>query len=162
MLIKKLALTAALATLSCVSYAGVAEKKATRAAEENVAEAVASVKESCGNAKLDVTMDWAALDGVAAKSAKFMTDKKVEMAYLINDLGNRTVATLESLQDICEDDADYKEEIAKIEALDMKTKPEVEDFKSEFSLDGTTLVAHHGFYMTRTSNDFTTRLKALY
>lgn len=159
---KQMIAAAALCLLSAASHASVAEKKATRAAEEAAAQAAKATQQACGNAALSVTINWDALAETAKNSEAFMTEKKVEMVHLINDMGARTAATLESLAKICEKDADYKEEIAKLTQVNVKPKADGGDFKSEFKLDSTTLEIASGFYMTRTPSDFTERLKALY
>ena len=160
--IKPMIAAAALCLLSAASHASVAEKKATRAAEDAATQAAAATQQACGNAALAVNFNWAASAETAKNSEKFMADKKVEMVHLINDMGARTTATLESLAGICEKDADYKEEIAKLTQVIVNPKADGGDFKSEFQLKDTSLEIASGFYMTRSASDFTARLKALY
>lgn len=159
---KQFIAAAALCLLSAASHASVAEKKATRAAEEAAGQAAKATQQACGNTALAVNFNWTALAETAKNSEAFMTDKKLEMAHLINDMGARTTATLESLANICEKDADYKEEIAKLTQVTVNPKADGGDFKSEFKLKDTSLEIASGFFMTRTPSDFTSRLKELY
>lgn len=159
---KQLIAAATLCLLSVASHASVAEKKATRAAEDAAAQAAKATQQTCGNAALSVTFNWPALAETAKNSEAFMAEKKVEMVHMINDMGARTAAALESLAKICEKDADYKEEIAKLTQVNVKPKADGGDFKTEFQLKDTTLEIANGFYMTRSASDFTERLKGLY
>lgn len=55
---------------------------------------------------------------------------------------------------ICQDDADYKEEIAAVSSIMIKPKAELKDYNSEFNLDDTTINITFGHMMTRRASDF--------
>lgn len=155
-----LALTFMVATAG--ANAGVAEKKAMRAADQKIADQVAALKLSCGNAKLDVAVDWDKVDAMITANAALIESKSTKVEWVYAEVGNRTSATLEALGSICKADADYKEEIAKLSKVVVAPKPKYDDYKSEFKLESTTLSIDSGWYMSREASDFEERLKALY
>ena len=150
------------ATIAASAQAGVAEKKAKRAADEAIAQAVVETKTACGNAELNVSVSWDQVETMAANNAEQMKSKNYESKWLYASIGERTVATLESLAKICKSDADYKEEIANINSLVVIAKDDFSDYKSSYTLDGTTITAETGHYMSRSASDFTDRLKGLF
>ena len=159
---KIIALTLMTAAISGTAFAGVAEKKAMRAADEALAAQAATTAQQCGNASLMVEVDWDGINAAIEANAAWLTEKRMDASNLINELSQRSVSTLEALAKICADDADYKAEIALLSKVSIKTKAEFSDYKSEFELAGEELVVYSGHYMTREANDFVARLKALY
>jgi len=159
---KKALAIVCVATFAMNAHAGVKEKKAQRAAEENIAAAVADTKAACGNAQLDVKVAWDEVDAMAASNESIIKDKGMTLPQIYDGLGKRTKATLESLTKICKDDADYKAAIAEMTNVEVKTKPKYDDYKSAFTLEGTTLTIQNGWYMTRSASDFRSRLMELY
>ncbi|MBV0931745.1 hypothetical protein [Marinobacterium weihaiense] len=159
---KKAIACACLAVLAANAQAGVKEKKAQRAAEENISTAVESMKSACGNAELSVNVDWAGVDGAAEQNADIIKDKGMRLDWVYAQLGDRTAASMEALGKICSDDADYKAAIAEISMIQVQPKPKFDDYKSAFSLDGSTLTIENGWYMTRTASDFRARLINLF
>ncbi|MBA4501814.1 hypothetical protein [Marinobacterium marinum] len=150
------------ATFAVNAHAGVKEKKAQRAAEENIAAAIVDTKAACGNAQLDVKVAWDEVDAMAADNEAIIQQKGMTLPQIYDGLGKRTQATLESLTKICQDDADYKAAIAEMTNVEVKTKPKYDDYRSAFTLNGTTLVIENGWYMTRSASDFRSRLMDLY
>ena len=159
---KKIMIGLVAAAIATSAQAGVAEKKAKRAAEEAISQAVEETKTACGNAELKVSVSWDQIETVAANNAEKMKSKNYESKWLYASIGERTVATLESLGGICKSDADYKEEIAKVNNLVITAKDDFSDYKSTYTLDGTIIKAETGHYMSRSASDFTGRLKGLF
>ncbi|MBR9830219.1 MAG: hypothetical protein GYB41_16550 [Oceanospirillales bacterium] len=151
-----------LASVALNANAGVQEKKALRAAEQNIATAITDLKSACGNPQLEASIAWDAVDEMATKNADIIQEKGIRPAWIYTQLSDRTVATAEALSTICKDDADYKEAIAEMTHIVVEPKEKYDDYKSEFSLDGTTLTITNGWYMTRSASDFRTRLLDLY
>jgi len=142
--------------------AGVAEKKARQAAEEGIASAQASMKSACGNANVEVVIAWDQVDAMITKNSALIAEKNSKSEWIYAEVGDRTKATLEALGKICAEDADYKEEIAKLTKVSVTPKEKYDDVDSVFALDGTTLNVQNGFYMSRSASDFVGPLKALY
>lgn len=159
---KLLAVALLSATAASSAFAGVAEKKAMRHADEMLAAEVQKIQTACGNEALSIEVSWDEVKDSIAANADLLKDKRMDGKAVINEMANRTVSTLESLAKICADDADYKEEIANLTNIVIKAKDDFSDYKSEFTLEGTTLTTLNGHYMTRSRDDFTNRLKALY
>lgn len=151
-----------LTTLAANAHAGVKEKKALRAANENITAAAANMKTACENTQLDVSVDWEAVDAMAQQNADTIKDKGMRLEWIYTQLGDRTVSTMEALGKICNDDADYKEAIAEISSIQVHPKPQYDDYKSAFSLEDTTLTIENGWYMTRSASDFRSRLLDLF
>jgi hypothetical protein len=150
-----------LSVFSVSAFAGVAEKKATRAANEAIAAAAAETKTACGNASLEVNVAWAEFDAMAESNAALLEKKNQKMIWVIGQAGERTAGTLKALTKICADE-DYKEEIGKLTTVTVSAKPAFDDYKSDYSLEGTNLKVATGYYMSRSASDFVERLKALY
>lgn len=159
---KKMLLPLVLLSLSTSAYASIAEKKAIRAADADVAAATEKTQSACGNTELSVNHNWDQFRTMADNNAEIIKDKDYKMEWIIGQSAERTVATLDALANICNDDADYKEVIAELTAIEVTPKESFEDFKSAFSLDGNTLNVETGYYMSRSASDFVDRLKALY
>lgn len=159
---KKALLPVLLLSVSASALASVAEKKAIRAADADVAAAAEKTQSACGNATLTVNHNWEQFRSMADNNAEIIADKDYKMEWIIGQAAERTVATLDALAKICSDDADYKEVIAELNAVEVTPKASFEDYQSAFSLDGGTLKVETGYYMSRSASDFVERLKALY
>jgi len=156
-------LTAAICTLlATTAHAGVKDKKAIKAAEAGIATEISKVQAACGNASLDVSVSWDGYKAMIKENAEEIKSDRYKNEWVYSHGGQRTISTLESLAKICADDEDYKEEIANLTKIVVTPKASYEDYKSEFTLDGTVLSAVTGHQMTRSASDFTKRLKALY
>lgn len=151
-----------LTTFAASAQAGVKEKKALRAANENIAAAATQMQTACGNAQLEVKVDWNAVDAMAEQNSEIIKSKGVRLEWVYTQLGDRTVSTMEALGKICADDADYKDAIAEISSIQVQPKAKYDDYKSAFTLQGTTLSIDNGWYMTRSASDFRTRLLNLF
>ncbi|GAA0685187.1 hypothetical protein GCM10009104_08420 [Marinobacterium maritimum] len=151
-----------LATFAANAHAGVKEKKALRAADEKVAAAATQMQTACGNGQLEVKIDWNAVDAMAEQNSEIIKSKGMRLEWVYTQLGDRTVSTMEALGKICADDTDYKGAIAEISIIQVQPKPKYDDYKSVFSLEGTTLSIDNGWYMTRSASDFRTRLLNLF
>ncbi|MBB1279397.1 hypothetical protein [Pseudoalteromonas sp. SR41-1] len=151
-----------IAVCSSSAYASIKDKKAIRAADASIAEEVAKVKASCGNAKLDVNVDWDDFKKMAAANEAKLADDRYQSQWIMSHAGQRTVAVLEAVSEICKDDADYKEELALLTKVTVSAKQDFKDSKSEFSLDDTVLKVKSGHKMTRRASDFTKSIKELY
>lgn len=160
---KKIFLPALLLSLMATNaQASIAEKKAIRAADADVAAAAEKTQAACGNTELTVNHNWDQFRAMADNNAEIIADKDYKMEWIIGQSAERTVATLEALAKICNDDADYKEVIAELTTVEVTPKESFEDYQSAFTLEGTTLKAETGYYMSRSASDFVDRLKALY
>jgi|SRR5690554_81565 len=161
---KKALLSVLLLSLSATAAhaSSVAEKKAIRSADTDVAAAVEKTQEACGNEALSVNHNWDQFSTMAENNAEMIADKDYKMEWIIGQSGERTVATLEALAKICSDDEDYREVIAELSAVEVTPKESFDDYQSAFSLDGTTLKVETGYYMSRSASDFVERIKALY
>lgn len=159
---KKIAFVLATTLIASGVYAGVAEKKARQASEEKIASALASTKSACGNASLDVVVAWDQVEAVIEKNAALIAEKSSKSEWVISEVGDRTSATLEALKKICDDDADYKEEIAKLTKVSVTPKEKYDDTASAFAVEGTTLNVQNGFYMSRSASDFVGPIQALF
>ncbi len=148
-------------TLAAGVNAGVAEKKAMRSADANIAEATAKTIAACGNAALSVNVSWDKFKTVATVNAAIVEKKNDKLEWIIGNAGERTVGVLGALEKICAD-ADYKEEIALMTQIVVDAKENYEDYKSSFVLNGTVLNVSTGYYMSRNASDFVKKLKALY
>jgi len=145
-----------------IAEAGVAEKKARRAAEEKVAAEVVALKSNCGNADLQVQFDWDALDTMMEAEKAKIEKRSDKNQWVIEKLAKRTANVIKSLSQICANDADYKEEIAKLTTLQITPKASYEDFKSVFTLSDTSITVETGHVMDRSAGDFEARLLALF
>lgn len=159
---KKTIACVCLAVLATGAQAGVKEKKAQRSADEKISAAAESMKSACGNAQLAVNVDWSAVDAAAEQNADIIKEKDMRLDWVYIQLGDRTASTMEALSKICSDDADYKAAIAEISNIEVQPKPKFDDYKSAFSLDGSTLNVENGWYMTRNASDFRARLINLF
>lgn len=159
---KNLLLPLLLLSLATTAHASVAERKAIRAADADVAAAAEKTQSACGITELTVNHNWDQFRTMADSNADIIEEKNYKMEWIIGQSSERTVATLDALTLICNDDADYKEVIAELTAVEVTPKESFEDFSSEFSLDGNTLNVETGYYMSRSASDFVGRLKALY
>lgn len=147
---------------SGLAHAGVAEKKARRAAEENAAAEVALLKSSCGNPDMLVQFDWDAFD-ILLDTEKAKIEKRGDKnEWVIDKAAERTVNVIKALSGICSNDADYKEEIAKVTALNITPKASFEDYESVFTLNDAAITVETGHVMNRSPEDFEDRLLALF
>jgi hypothetical protein len=87
-----------------------------------------------------------------------------ETVGVYSESGNRTVIVLEDLAKICADDADYKEEISKLNSIVVGSKPKYDEYKSVFNLsdDGLVLSIETGNHLTRNKGHYTKTLMNLY
>jgi len=138
------------------------EKKAIRAADENIAAQVEKFKADAGSAELTVTVDWNAVGQMISENTDALASDSYENVWVLGHTGERTVAVLEAMSTICNDDADYKEELANITSIVVKPKAKFDDSKSEFSIDGTEITIESGHRMTRSASDFVEPVKALF
>lgn len=159
---KKFAFIVVTSLLAAGVNAGVAEKKAQQAANDKIASTLSSMKTACGNSSIDVVVAWDQVDAMITKNSALIAEKNSKAEWIYAEVGDRTSATLEALGKICTDDADYKEEIAKLTKVSVTPKEKYDDTASAFALEGTTLNVQNGFYMSRSASDFVEPLKALY
>lgn len=160
---KKKLLVGIIATvLATSSYAGVKDKKAMRGADESVAEQVEKVVASCGNSELAVTFEWDAYKAMIKSNKDLLKSERYKKEWVISHAGERTVATLEAMSKICNDDADYKEEIANLTKIVIKPMANLKDYRGKFELDETTLTINFGHMMTRSPGDFVSPIKELF
>lgn len=154
-------LTAVIAT--SVS-AGIKEKKMMRSVDENITAEIAKTKAACGNAELNVNVSWDKFTAMITANAEKIKKNRDKPVWVLSQAGKRTVSTLEALAQICNKDADYKEEMAKITTIIVEPKEDFLDYYSAYSLnaDSTELTALSGHRMTRSASDFKKRLKELY
>lgn len=151
-----------IAVFSTSAYASIKDKKAMRAADTNIAEETAKVKASCGNPKLDVNVNWDNYKKMLAANESKLADDRYKSEWVITHSGQRTVAVLEALAQICKDDADYKEELALLTKIEVSAKQDFKDSNSDFTLKDTVLKVESGHKMTRSASDFVKKIKALY
>ena len=133
-----------------------------RAADTKVAEQLANTKQACGNTHLNVTIDWEQFNKMVADNKKVLEEKRYQKQWVLSHAGERTTSVLEALGQICNDDADYKEEIAKLTSIKVQPLPKLTDYRSSFKLDGTSIQVASGHYMTRSASDYTRPLKELF
>jgi len=149
-------------TIPSIAIAGVAEKKARRAAGELAAAEIETLKSNCGNAEFSVNYDWNEFDALFAAEKAKIEERGDRNEWIIEKVSDRTALVIKALYKICEADADYKEEIAKLTSIDVGLKTSYEDYKSEFALDGTTIRVKTGHVMNRSWSDFEDKLKELF
>jgi len=160
---KKQLIIGVIATLLTTSaVAGVKEKKAMRAADESVAAQLIKVHASCGNDKLAVAFVWDDYKAMIKANKATIKKERYKKQWVISQAGERAVASLEALTKICQDDADYKEEIAAVSSIMIKPKAELKDYNSEFNLDDTTINITFGHMMTRRASDFVQPIKEMF
>lgn len=147
------------------AFAGVADKKAKRAADEAVTKSTASTVKACGNKEFKVNIVWADYDKFVAdaKNLKEITDNRGKTADVYNMAGRRAKAVLEALTKICAD-KDYKEEVAKLKVLKITPQAGFKSGKTAFtkSKDNAELSVAAGHYYSRSASDFMGTIKKLY
>lgn len=148
--------------MATTATAAVIDKKAIRAADANIAEQVVIMKSDCGNAALEVNVVWDDVKGMIKENKEALKSDNYKGVWVLSHTGERTVAALEAMSKICKDDADYKEELAKITNITVKPKAKFDDSKSAFSFDETTITIESGHRMTRSASDFVTPIKNLF
>ncbi|MCE2593862.1 hypothetical protein K6Y31_03430 [Motilimonas cestriensis] len=159
---RNIMLAGVLTCVSMTSWAGVAETKAKRGADEVISQSANKMQQACGNTALTVTVNWDEFDSMLAANKAQLAEKKYQDAWVLNHAGERTSALLDSIAAICNDDADYQAEIAKLTAVVVMPKGDFADTKTDLALADTSLTVQSGHYMRRTASDFTARIKALY
>lgn len=147
---------------STASYASIKDKKAIRAADTSISAEVDKVKSACGNASLDVKVDWDDYKKMITANKDKLAKDNYQSQWVIAHSGQRTVTTLEALSAICKDDVDYKEEIAKLTKINVTAKDDFSDSASDFSLSDNVLTVDTGHKMSRNASDFSKKIKALY
>lgn len=145
-----------------VAFAGVAEKKAINASNEAIKAEVNNTQAACGNAQLETNLDWDAFKSMADNNAEKLKKNNYKTEWVIGHAGERTVAVLQAMARICDEDADYKEELAKLTTISVTPKGDLEDYKSEFSVFETTFNINSGHLMTRSFTDFIDPVKAVF
>ncbi|MBV1910027.1 MAG: hypothetical protein KUG78_12040 [Kangiellaceae bacterium] len=165
----KIKIAASILALSVAAgaHAGVKDKKAIRAADAAITAAAANTQAACGNKTLAVTVNWDQFKTMFSSNAAELKKRNEKLVWVLSHAGQRTVASLESMAKICNDDPDYKEEIANVSVIYVDSQPKYNDYRSAFSLaeikDGSTAITiKSGHSMTRSASDFTARIKALY
>lgn len=121
-------------SLSAYSYAGIKDKKAQKESELTMNTAASEVKSACGNAKLDVDIDWTNWDQYDYSKMS----GKAKKATVISYTGNLVKSVLDEMVELCKD-ADYKAELAKISSFKISGKKDQKDRYVAFSLSDTTL-----------------------
>jgi len=160
---KKQLIIGVIATLLTTSaFAGVKEKKAMRAADESIAQQLEKVQASCGNPELAIAFAWDDYKAMMKANTDTIKKERYKKQWVISHAGERAVASLEAMTKICQDDVDYKEEIASITSIMIKPKADLKDYDSEFNLDDTTINVTFGHLMTRRSSDFVKPIKELF
>lgn len=144
------------------AYAGVKDKKAIRGADEVLIENAAKTQAACGNAVLEISSDWASFETMIESNASVLADKKYQTQWIYSQAGERNAAVLEAFAKVCTEDADYKEEIANLSQVIFVSKADFSDTWSDLSLEDNTLTVNVGHYMTRRSDDYISKIKALY
>jgi len=148
--------------MATTATAAVIDKKAIRAADANIAEQVVIMKSDCGNSALNVNVVWDDVKGMIKANKEALKSDNYKGVWVLSHIGERTVAALEAMSKICKDDADYKEELAKVTNITVKPKAKFDDSKSAFSLDDSTITIESGHRMTRSASDFITPIKDLF
>ncbi len=119
------------------AFAGVAEKKAVKEGDEQIAKNVKIITEKCGGTPTVKS---------AHASAESMTYEKSLPSTLISGSGNACASLISTLASLCSD-ADYKEEISKLKTISCT--PDVNLIKTPFMAvkkDGANLnITHHPF-----------------
>lgn len=97
----------------------VEEQEASRVANEGVASAAAAVKEECGNASFNATIDWRNVEKLLAP--KVLEKLGRTRANAISVLGSTGLEAVTALKEICanENYAAYKKAIAKYTSLTL-------------------------------------------
>ena len=142
--------------------ATVVEKKAMRQAEAKIIAAAEQTKAACGNAELNISVDWEQFSTMVSANEKALQEHRYQNQWVLSHAGDRNAAALESMKIICEDDVDYKEVLAEITSISIVAKPNFSDYDSSFKLDDTTLVIESGHRMNRSASDFTKAIKKLF
>jgi hypothetical protein len=148
--------------IATTATAAVVDKKAIRAADANIAKQVAVMKSDCGNTSLEVNVVWDDVKGMIKTNKDALKSDNYKGVWVLSHTGERTVAALEAMSKICKDDADYKEELAKVTKVIVKPKDKFDDAKSAFSFDENTINIKSGHRMTRSASDFVTPIKDLF
>ena len=148
--------------LSTNAVAGVAEKKAFRAADANIAKQVIKTISKCGNVTLDVSVNWTDVTAMIKANKEALQADKYAGKWVISQTGDRTVSALEAMAKICEEDEDYKEEIANVAAIIVNPKAKYSDTRNTFSINDTSITIESGHRMTRNLFDFIKPIKALF
>jgi hypothetical protein len=95
-------------------------------------------------------------------NAEVISKNSDKPEWVLSHGGERAANSLKALAKICADDADYKEEIATLTAVKFLPKEKYDDYKSEFSLNDTTLMVASGHRMSRSASDFIRKIKGIY
>jgi hypothetical protein len=148
--------------MATTAMAAVVDKKAIRTADANIAEQVAIMKSDCGNTSIEVNVVWDDVKGMIKTNKDALKSDNYKGAWVLSHTGERTVSVLEAMSKICKDDADYKEELAKVTNIVVKPKAKFSDSKNAFSFDETTINIESGHRMTRSAADFIQSIKSLF
>lgn len=138
------------------------EKKVTRAVDEKIAEQLAKVHAASGNSALEVVVDWTAYQTMIGENTKALEEDNYNTEWVLDHAGQRTVSTLEAVVEICETDADYKDEIAELTQIKIVPKAEFGDAESTFSKEGSVVTVATGHRMSRNSSNFIGPFKDLF
>lgn len=148
-----------------ISYAGVKEKKAKRKFYEVTKVSVEKVKKLCGNKNIEIKLeDKSYTDFYKNNKTEIENDKGTE-AFLYTYAQRNAEAMLEALAEICKNDADYKDEIAKLTVIKVFPNSKYKSNESVFSLEveGTKLVSKLSANPTsRSASDYIKKLKKVW
>ena len=127
---KKLLVIIAVSLSLSVSAAGIKIKKAIKAGNAKVNAELANVKTACGNAELEVSVDWSKWESYKLDASKHETTIGYAATLVVNEVfGNMIEA--------CKD-ADYKEAIAEVKKVVVSGKDNFSDTYIDFKYaDGT-------------------------
>lgn len=136
-------------TLATVSFAGVAEKKALKKVDAMLADDEWRLKEKCGN-PIKVTHNCQTAEKLKAdgKSA----EDKIEIC------GSRCHDRASIFTSLCENDADYKAEIAKISEINCSVSNSGN--APAFKLNGKKIVIEHDLLKSYQTDEYEAAKKA--
>jgi len=160
---KKHIITGLILSIAATSaFAGVKEKKVMRAADKIITTQLAKTMLACENPLLTIDMGWDGFKAMTKTNKEALKKKRYYAERLMHDVGARTHSVLEALEQICASDADYKEEIAAVTAINVVPKPNVDDYRSSFALEDNVITVTTGYYMTRKAEDYISPIKELF
>ncbi|MBN4073915.1 hypothetical protein JYU18_01530, partial [bacterium AH-315-E07] len=115
-----------------------------------------------GNTELSAIVSWDKFNSMVLANEEKIKENTDQAKFVFSHAGGRSVSTLEALTKICEDDPDYKAEIATITSIVFEPKEDYDEADSTFSLSNTTLTVLSGHKYQRSYDDFIKPLKALF
>lgn len=133
---KRFIVALSFAAISSTAVAGMDEKIAQKTASSMLDEAKQTVVTSCGNPKLDISIDWSAYDKYD------YTSLRREPKQIMTWAGALGKQILEDLAEMCSKGphADlFKEEITKLTSVKFYGQKAQDTNNAEFALEGNTL-----------------------